>query len=665
MVRSIIHDRMTRHGKNATASAVYSYSERRKDAKESGYGTLHQRLGADSVKEFDCCSITLQPCRDPVISPYGYVFDREAVLEYYLEQKKENARKLKEWEKQCKKEEEEAEREKHLDEELKLKKFKEVEGTPAHPGVKRDADTDWPTTSAGATPSGSRINKRKILDNDRSSNKRLREEISNVAGDKAKEYPSFWIPQLNPTVEEQRVFCPLSGKPLKIKELMPVKFTVLPDDSGNKSLMARKVRYMCPITHDALTNTTRCAYLKTSQSVVTMDCVEKIIKKDMIDPLNGKSMKIDDIIDASIEWVEIVNYKQRRAKELRMADVMQNNDGFKRPSIPLAVVGPKKPRLEVVSGGRPQPIPRTSQLMAPIMLLSGHDGEVYAAKFSPDGSCLASAGFDMIIFLWNVYGECENFSTLKGHAGAVMDLHFSTDASYLFTAATDKTVRVWDMDTGTCVRKFKSHKDIVNSCHPARRGPQLVASGSDDCTVLIHDIRRRDPVATLQNAYQITAVTFNDTAEQVIGGGIDNDIKVWDLRRNELVYVMRGHTDTVTGLSLNPDGTHVLSNAMDCSSKIWDIRPFAPEQRCVKSFAGHQHNFEKNLLKCAWSPDSNRISCGSSDRYVYVWDVSSRRVLYKLPGHQGSVNATDFHPKEPILLSAGSDKKIYLGEIDN
>lgn len=41
------------------------------------------------------------------------------------------------------------------------------------------------------------------------------------------------------------------------------------------------------------------------------------------------------------------------------------------------------------------------------------------------------------------------------------------------------------MDTGTCIRKFKSHKDIVNSCHPARRGPQLVASGSDDCTVLV------------------------------------------------------------------------------------------------------------------------------------------------------------------------------------
>lgn len=28
--------------------------------------------------------------------------------------------------------------------------------------------------------------------------------------------------------------------------------------------------------------------------------------------------------------------------------------------------------------------------------------------------------------------------------------------------------------------------------------------------------------------------------------------------------------------------------------------------------------------------------------------VSSKRIVYKLPGHQGSVNAVDFHPREPI-----------------
>jgi Prp8 binding protein len=37
--------------------------------------------------------------------------------------------------------------------------------------------------------------------------------------------------------------------------------------------------------------------------------------------------------------------------------------------------------------------------------------------------------------------------------------------------------------------------------------------------------------------------------------------------------------------------------------------------------------------------------------------------LYRLPGHTGCVNDVDFHPNEPIVLSCGDDKKIYMGEM--
>ena len=176
----------------------------------------------------------------------------------------------------------------------------------------------------------------------------------------------------------------------------------------------------------------------------------------------------------------------------------------------------------------------------------------------------------------------------------------------------------------------------------------------------------RNAVHTLQNMYQLTAVTFNDTAEQVIAAGIDNDIKVWDLRDASVgpAYRMHGHGDTITGLALSPDGNFVLSNSMDCSgesvslishlaaaARVWDIRPFAPEQRGTNVFYGHTHNFEKNLLRCEWSADSSRVTCGSADRYVYVWNAQTGKIIYKLPGHQGSVNETAFHPIEPIRES--------------
>jgi Prp8 binding protein len=85
--------------------------------------------------------------------------------------------------------------------------------------------------------------------------------------------------------------------------------------------------------------------------------------------------------------------------------------------------------------------------------------------------------------------------------------------------------------------------------------------------------------------------------------------------------------------------------------------------RCVKIFQGVQHNFEKNLLKCSWSPDGSKVSAGSADRCVYIWDTTTRNLLYKLPGHHGSVNEVDFHPTEPIIASGSSDKNIFLGEL--
>ena len=57
---------------------------------------------------------------------------------------------------------------------------------------------------------------------------------------------------------------------------------------------------------------------------------------------------------------------------------------------------------------------RTSGLLAPIMLLNGHAGEVFGVKFSPDGSVLASCSHDKNLHLWRVYGECENFMIMKG-----------------------------------------------------------------------------------------------------------------------------------------------------------------------------------------------------------------------------------------------------------
>ncbi|KAK9159680.1 hypothetical protein Syun_006021 [Stephania yunnanensis] len=312
----------------------------------------------------------------------------------------------------------------------------------------------------------------------------------------------------------------------------------------------------------------------------------------------------------------------------------------------MAIAGPRPMEWSTVPYSAPQaPVPngkqRTSSLESPIMLLTGHQSAIYTMKFNPSGTVIASGSHDREIFLWNVHGDCKNFMVLKGHKNAVLDLQWTTDGSQIISASPDKTLRAWDVETGKQIKKMVEHSSFVNSCCPSRRGPPLIVSGSDDGTAKLWDLRQRGAIKTFPDKYQITAVSFSDAADKIFSGALGHN---------------HGHA-VESGWLLSPNEFNGLL------LRIWDLRPYAPQNRCVKIFTGHQHNFEKNLLKCSWSPDGSKVTAGSADRMVYIWDTTSRRILFMLPGHTGSVNESVFHPNEPIVGSCSSDKQIYLGEI--
>ena len=75
----------------------------------------------------------------------------------------------------------------------------------------------------------------------------------------------------------------------------------------------------------------------------------------------------------------------------------------------------KSAQGQIIPAGMPGSIRRTSSLLSPNMLLTGHESEVYCVKFVPtDGSYVVSAGFDRQILLWETYGECDNVAVMTG-----------------------------------------------------------------------------------------------------------------------------------------------------------------------------------------------------------------------------------------------------------
>ncbi len=227
--------------------------------------------------------------------------------------------------------------------------------------------------------------------------------------------------------------------------------------------------------------------------------------------------------------------------------VKRTNDAAFSALVPVPESKKSKSEIVAYAAKNRRAETRTSSLFAQIVLLSGHESEVFCCKFSPDGSILASSGFDRKIFLWNVYGECENWVTMQGHTGAVLDLKFNKDGSEFVTCSTDKSVCIWDINTCERIKKIKAHKEIVNSVDFCRQSPNLLVTASDDSTVKLWDRRRRGEVMSFDSKYQVLTCCFNENGEQIVSGGIDNDIKVWDIKKNSLSFSLKGHTDSVTG----------------------------------------------------------------------------------------------------------------------
>ncbi|GCB63898.1 hypothetical protein scyTo_0011679, partial [Scyliorhinus torazame] len=193
---------MTRHGKNCTAGAVYTYYEKKKDTAVSGYGTQSLRLSKDAIKDFDCCCLSLQPCKDPVITPDGFIYEKEAILEYILHQKTEIAKKIKAYEKQKNIKKTELAELAKAEKESKVKAFLEKESTivskPLNPFSSKEGEAQASSSTEPVQHGGE------------------------------KHLPSFWIPSLTPEAKASTVRKPGgtgfagSGVKLEAKESRPV-----------------------------------------------------------------------------------------------------------------------------------------------------------------------------------------------------------------------------------------------------------------------------------------------------------------------------------------------------------------------------------------------------------------------------------------------------------
>ena len=215
--------------------------------------------------------------------------------------------------------------------------------------------------------------------------------------------------------------------------------------------------------------------------------------------------------------------------------------------------------------------------------LEGGTDSVYALAWNPSGSRLASAGKDGAIQLWRAenvtdtsdpnnpytYLDVLPDASLIGHTYTVRGLAWSPDGTRLASGGWDKAVRVWDPLTGDQTQTLTGHTDFVNAVAYSPDGLSLASASSDATVKLWNPATGLERLSLTGHADAVVALAWSPDGSRLATGSLDKTVRLWDTASGTLqrtITVGLGAVRAVTWLDANT----VLSGDDEGRMRAWD-----------------------------------------------------------------------------------------------
>jgi WD40 repeat protein len=250
-------------------------------------------------------------------------------------------------------------------------------------------------------------------------------------------------------------------------------------------------------------------------------------------------------------------------------------------------------------------------------LNSIHAKAVYRMAFSPDGTRLATAGYDK---------QIEVFDTATGdrlaelfHDDVVRDVVFGQQGKTVISASADSSVRVWNPENGDLVvqRTFddsrKKPLQVVALAVSRRDGTlafgleSSVAIGLADPTTLEY---RAEPIPV---GSSVQRLAFSWDGRRLAAALTNRTFAVVDMDTRQVTKSDALHGEPLSAIAFSRDGTMIATGSDDHTVRVWDATTL--RTKVVISRDGR-------IWDVAFTPDNMRLVVADAERTFHFFPIS-------------------------------------------
>jgi WD40 repeat protein len=192
------------------------------------------------------------------------------------------------------------------------------------------------------------------------------------------------------------------------------------------------------------------------------------------------------------------------------------------------------------------------------------------------------------------------------------------------------------------------------------------ASCSDTGTLRVFDLVTDKELWSVQ---EVSKALFTPDGKKILGLHYGNrGLRLYEIAGKKLLFEVEPPSDRggrrgarITALAFSPDG-RLLAVAMtgghimllDAATGMERTRFLSvPIER-----VGGLDDYYLHTTAIAFSPDSQWLAGGGDDGYLRIWEVSTRRELHRLHGHEGATQALGFSADGRRLVSFGDGEGL-------
>ena len=290
--------------------------------------------------------------------------------------------------------------------------------------------------------------------------------------------------------------------------------------------------------------------------------------------------------------------------------------------------------------------------------LLGHEDDVTALTFSPDGRFAMTAGDDRTIRLWEL-PSCRCLRTFTTPKHTIDALYFDPNNLFALSVATGGVLRLWSVAILCRPAAFRAPLQLSHVTSAEEAGRQQ-SEMEQQCDEIRQAVKRKDYTTALNGIEQAKKLNGWESARTSLEiDGIGDNIKRHTIRESFdsalCTHTLRGHTDSVSCIALSLDANIIASAGEDAVMQVWNIA----EQKRVADIEKHQDQ----VRSIALTTDAKFLISGSRDGSVRIWNIASGQCVRTFGERVMTITKIALNPQGRVVAIADGTGMILIWDV--